>query len=358
MLANASEKYRGLVYPYGRKVDPEPGVPHEIAEGVYWVRFKMPIALDHINIWLLEDGDGWTVVDTCLDIPNARAQWEDLFDNFMGGRPVKRVICTHLHPDHVGLAGWITRRFDSEFWMSREEFLMCRALAGDTGREAPEVAIRFYRGAGFDEAQLEAYRGRFGGFGRAISPLPDSFRRMLNGETFQVNNRYWQPVVGSGHSPEHMSLYCPALKLLISGDQVLPRITPNISVFPTEPKGDTLKDWLNSNARIREQLPDDVLVLPAHEAPFFGLHVRTTQLIEAHERDLDSLYAHLEEPRRAVDCFPALFKREIDSGNIQMATGETLAHLNCLVGRRLALCERDENGVDWYRQKPETAEFE
>jgi glyoxylase-like metal-dependent hydrolase (beta-lactamase superfamily II) len=358
MLDSNSEKYHGLVYPYGRKVSPEPGVPHEIAEGVYWVRFAMPMALDHINIWLLEDGDGWTIVDTCLDIPSAREQWEDLFANFMGGRPVKRVICTHLHPDHVGLAGWITRRFDAELWMSREEFLMCRSLASDTGREAPDVAIRFYRGAGFDEEQLDAYRARFGGFGKAISSLPDSYRRLMNGETILINDRYWQPVVGSGHSPEHMCLYCPALKLLISGDQVLPRITPNVSVFPTEPKGDTLKDWLNSNARIRELLPDDVLVLPSHETPFFGLHVRLTQIIEAHERDLDKLYDLLAEPRRAVDCFVALFKRAIDGSVVQMATGETLAHLNCLVGRRLALSERDEQGVDWYRQKPETAEFE
>ncbi len=358
MLSNESEKYCGLVYPFGQKANPEPGVPHAVAEGVYWVRFSMPMSLDHINLWLLEDGDGWTIIDTCLDIPSAREQWQHLFANFMGGKPVNRVICTHLHPDHVGLAGWITRRFDAELWMSREEFLMCRALASDTGREAPDVAIRFYKAAGFNDAQLDAYRARFGGFGRAISPLPDSFRRLLNNETIRINDRYWQPVVGSGHSPEHMSLYCPALKLLISGDQVLPRITPNISVFPTEPKGDTLKDWLNSNARMREQLPDDVLVLPAHEAPFYGLHVRLTQVIEFHERDLDKLYQHLIEPRRAVECFAPLFKREIDEGVFQMATGETLAHLNCLVGRRMAVVNRDENGVDWYQQKAETAEFE
>lgn len=358
MPEEKSEKVRGLVYPYGAKPEVRPGEPFEVAAGVYWVRFAMPMSLDHINIWLLEDEDGWTVVDTCLDLPAARAQWENLFKDFMQGKPVKRVICTHLHPDHVGLAGHITRRFDAELWMSREEFLMCRSLAGDTGREAPDVAIRFYRAAGFDEEQLNAYRQRFGGFGRAISTLPDSFYRLKDGETIRINNRYWQLVVGSGHSPEHMCLYCAALKLLISGDQVLPRITPNVSVFPTEPRGDTLKDWLQSNARIRDQLPDDVLVLPAHEAPFYGLHVRLTQIIETHERDLDNLFDWLQEPRRAVDCFPALFKRKIDGGVIQMATGETLAHLNCLLGRRRIQRERDANGVDWYTRKPETAEFD
>lgn len=358
MLVKDSEIVRGLKYPYGRKAAPQPGQPQQIADGVYWVRFSMPMVLDHINIWLLEDGDGWTVVDSCLDLPAAREQWQELFAGFMAGRPVKRVICTHMHPDHVGLAGWITQRFDAELWMSREEFLMCRSLVNDTGREAPEAAIRFYRGAGFNDNQLEDYRQRFGGFGMAISALPDSYRRLIDHETIRINDRYWQPVVGSGHSPEHMCLYCPSLKLLISGDQVLPRITPNVSVFPTEPKGDTLKDWLNSSARIREQLPDDVLVLPSHQAPFYGLHVRLNQIIDAHERGLDNLHRHLAEPRRAVDCFGTLFRRTIDDGVLQMAIGETLAHLNCLIGRRLAGCERDEHGVDWYSQREGTAAHE
>jgi glyoxylase-like metal-dependent hydrolase (beta-lactamase superfamily II) len=357
-LEKNSETVRGLVYPFGKKANPPPGEVVLVAEGVYWVRFSMPMSLDHINLWLLEDGDGWTIVDTCLNIPSAREQWETLFEGFMQGKPVKRVICTHLHPDHVGLAGWICERFDCELWMAREEFLMCRALVGDTGRPAPEVALRFYRAAGFNEAQLEAYRKRFGRFGSAVSCLPDSYRRLQGGETIRIDERYWQLVVGSGHSPEHMALYCPALKLLISGDQILPRITPNVSVFPTEPRGDTLKDWLNSNTRIRESLPDDVLVLPAHEAPFYGLHVRLTQIIESHERDLDNLYAHLAEPRRAVDCFTALFKREITENSIQLAAGETLAHLNCLIGRRLVQCERDADGVDWYIQKADIFEDE
>jgi glyoxylase-like metal-dependent hydrolase (beta-lactamase superfamily II) len=220
------------------------------------------------------------------------------------------------------------------------------------------VAIRFYRAAGFSEAQLQDYRSRFGNFGRAVSALPDSFYRLKDGDTIQINDRYWQMVGGSGHSPEHISLYCPALKLFISGDQVLPRITPNVSVFPTEPKGDTLKEWLNANARIRSKIPDDVLVLPAHEAPFYGLHVRLTQVIESHERDLDKLYELLGQPCRVVDTFPALFRREIDDGLIQMATGEALAHLNCLIGRRLIQVERDEHGVDSYVQKPDTAYFD
>ena len=358
MLQSKPLVYRGLNYPWGRDQVPQSAEPEQVADGVWWARFPMPMSLDHINIWLLEDDAGWTVVDTCLDLPDSRAVWESLFSGFLKNKPIHRVICTHMHPDHVGLAGWLVERFNGELWISREEFLMCRALASDTGREAPEVAIRFYRAAGYDEEQLDTYRKKFGNFGKAIHALPDSIRRLVDGETIQINGRYWQIMVGSGHSPEHVCLYCPALKLLISGDQVLPKITSNVSVFPTEPLGDPLKEWLRSCARLREKLPDDLLVLPAHESPFFGLHVRLTQLIEAHERDLDQLYDHLDTPKRAVDCYPALFKRKIDAGMAGLATGEALAHLNCLLGRRRVRCERDEHGVDWYIQKPETAEFD
>jgi glyoxylase-like metal-dependent hydrolase (beta-lactamase superfamily II) len=358
MLPDTPEIYRGLTYPWGRQVDPEPGVPEQVAPGVYWLRFPMPMSLDHINLWLLEDGEGWTVVDTCLDLPASRQLWENLFSGFLGGRPVTRVICTHMHPDHVGLAGWLVQHFDSELWMTRDEFLMCRALVADTGRPAPEVAIRFYRAAGYTEEQLQAYREMFGNFGKAVSPLPDSYRRLVDRETLTIGGHYWQVIVGSGHSPEHACLYCPAHKLLISGDQVLPRITPNVSVFPNEPHGDPLGDWLNSCNRIRTMLPDDLLVLPAHEAPFYGLHTRLTQMIESHKRDLATLYDFLDQPKRAVDCFPALFKRKLEGHHFGLATGETLAHLNCLLRRRQARYEVDGEGVKWYQQLPEGAAFD
>lgn len=358
MLVDNPEIYRGLNYPWGRSIDPEPGVPEQIADGVYWVRFPMPMSLDHINLWLLEDDDGWTVVDTCLGLDNAKAIWEQLFVGFMQGKPVQRVICTHMHPDHVGLAGWLTERFDCALWMSREEFLMCRAMVNDTGKEVPEAALRFYRAAGFNPEQLQRYRERFGQFGMAVSKLPANFRRLVDRETISINGRYWQIIVGSGHSPEHACLYCPGLKLIIAGDQILPRITPNVSVFPTEPEGNPLAEWLRSSARIRQLLPDDLLVLPAHEAPFQGLHIRLTQIIDSHQRDLEKLYEFLEQPLRAVDCFPALFNREISGDNFMLATGETLAHLNYLLGTRQIKRWRDDQGVDWYQQLPDCVAFD
>jgi glyoxylase-like metal-dependent hydrolase (beta-lactamase superfamily II) len=355
MLPETHEIYRGLQYPFGREIDPPPGEPQAIADGVYWVRFPMPMSLDHINLWLLEDGPGWTIVDTCLALPRAKALWEQLFEGFMAGRPVTRVICTHMHPDHVGLAGWICERFDCALWMSLAEYLTCRTLVADTGREAPQVALDFYRRAGYTEAQLENYRQRFGFFGKAVSPLPDSYRRLLDMETLSIGGRYWQVVMGSGHSPEHACLYCPSLKLLIAGDQVLPRITPNVSVFPTEPEGDPLKAWLYSSGRLRERLPEDLLVLPSHEAPFLGLHTRLSQIIDGHQRDLEKLITHLAEPRRAVDCFAALFNREIGDRDLGLATGETLAHLNCLLGQRRIRRSLDDDDVYRYLQDPDSA---
>lgn len=348
------EFYRGLQYPFGRKASPPAGELKPIAEGVYWARFPMPMALDHINLWLLEDAAGWTVVDTGLALAETREIWAALFDGALGGRPLTRVICTHMHPDHVGLAGWLCERFGCDLWMSRAEYFMCRSLVADTGRAAPRAALDFYRRAGYSEDQLEHYRQRFGFFGQAVSPLPERYRRLVDLQTLNIGGRYWQLMEGSGHSPEHICLYCPALKLLISGDQVLPRITPNVSVFPTEPEGDPLKDWLRSSARLRERLPEGLLVLPSHEAPFVGLHTRLSQLLEGHKADLNALFEHLHQPRRAVDCFVALFQRDIDSASLGLATGETLAHLHCLLGRRRIRRRQDQDGVYWYVQEPDT----
>ena len=358
MNSEQSETYRGLTYPFGRGARPAPGEAQRIAEGVYWLRFPMPMSLDHINLWLLEDGDGWTVVDTCLAMPRSRDVWEAVFSGVMQGRPLTRVICTHMHPDHVGLAGWLCERFGCALWMSRSEYLTCRNLVADTGREAPQAAIEFYRRAGYSEESLETYRARFGSFGRAVSPLPDSYRRLEDLETLEIGGRYWQVIVGSGHSPEHVCLYCPALKLLISGDQILPRITSNVSVFPTEPEGDPLKAWLNSCARLRGKLPGDLLVLPAHEVPFYGLHTRLSQLINGHQKDLRQLFDLLAEPRRATECFSVLFKGEIGAGQLGLAVGETLAHLNCLLGRRHIHRFLESDGVYRYVQNPDTVDPE
>ncbi len=349
-----------ITYPFGLKQAPEPGKTIEIASGIHWLRMPLPYTLDHINLYLIEDGDGWVIVDTGVNTSMVRDIWEQHFAGTMAGRPVTKVIVTHLHPDHVGLAGWLCRRFGVELWMSRTDYLMCRNLVLDTGTEAPEEGVRFYREAGFNDKQIEKYKRRFGGFGSHVSPLPPSFRRLVADQEIEIGGRTWRTVEGRGHAPEHMCLWCPEAGVLLSGDQVLPRISSNISVHPTEPQADPLTDWLESCARIRDQLPADTFVGPAHNEPFFGLRVRLQDLIDEHEEDLGKLETMLAEPRRANDVFSALFRRPITDDLVHMATGESVAHLNCLMERGIARRFIAEDGIARYVQAtdPEATQAE
>ncbi|MFZ5718956.1 MAG: MBL fold metallo-hydrolase [Pseudomonadota bacterium] len=336
-----------LTYPFEHA--PKIGEAVDVAPGVKWLRMPLGGSLAWINVWAIADGDGWAIVDTGISGLETRNAWRAALKGPLEGKPVTRVFVTHMHPDHIGMAGYLTRKFDARLWITRLEFVTCRSLAADTGREAPEDAVTFFRGAGWDEEALEAYKAKFGGFGRGLYTLPDSFRRISDGEEIRIGDHVWRVVVGSGHSPEHGSLYCPDLKLMISGDQVLPKISSNVSVFPTEPDGDPLTDWLTSLKAIKARVPDEVLVLPAHNDPFHGLHARIDHLVGGHERGLTRLKALIAEPKRVVDVFHVLFRRKIDENLLGLATGESLAHLNCLIARGQAVRERDGNGVDWYR---------
>lgn len=339
-----------LDYPFETGPEVGTGETRDAAPGVKWLRMPVGGGLQFINVWALEDGEGWAVVDTGLQTRETAQAWRTAFKEGLEGRPITRVIVTHLHPDHIGLAGWMTRKFQCRLWMTRLEYLQCRMLVADTGREAPEDGLNFYKAAGWDEDAIENYRTRFGGFGKAIYQLPDSYRRLDDGEEFRIGAHTWRVVTGNGHSPDHACLYCPELKLLISGDQVLPRISSNVSVFPTEPDADPLLDWMSSCAKVKAAVPDDVLVLPAHNDPFHGLHARLDHLINGHERSLGRLEKLLSsEPKRVIDVFGALFARAIGPELLGMATGEGLAHINCLIERGRAVAEADEHGVVWYR---------
>ncbi len=336
-----------LTYPF--EAGPASGEAIDVAPGVKWLRMPLGGSLAFINVWAIEDGDGWAIVDTGIASPDTAKAWRAGIAGPLEGRPVTRVFVTHMHPDHIGMAGWLTRKFQCRLWITRLEFLMCRSLAADTGREAPADAMTFYKAAGWDEEALETYRSKFGGFGRGLHALPDSFQRLSDGDTVRIGEHDWQVVVGSGHSPEHACLWCPDLKLMISGDQVLPKISSNVAVFPTEPEADPLAEWMGSLRRIKGRVPDDVLVLPAHNDPFHGLHARIDHLVGGHERGLTRLRQVLAEPKRAVDVFHVLFRRRIDAGLLGLATGESLAHLNHLLATGQAIRERDASGVDWYR---------
>jgi glyoxylase-like metal-dependent hydrolase (beta-lactamase superfamily II) len=339
-----------LVYPF--EAPPAPGQTFEVAPGVLWLRMPLPFALDHINLWALDDRDGWAVVDTGIRSEETAAAWRALFAGAADKRPLTRVFVTHMHPDHIGMAGWLTRKFKCRLWITRLEYLNCRVLVSDTGRDAPPEGVDFYRRAGWSDAAVETYGARFGNFGKHIHCLPDSFRRMQDGEEIPIGAHCWRVVTGTGHSPEHACLYCPDLKVLISGDQVLPRISSNVSVHPIEPDADPMRDWLQSLAKLKREVPDDVLVLPSHNECFRGLHARLDALSQGQARALERLRRALAEPKRAIDVFGALFGRAIGESNVPllgMATGEAVACLNYLVGRGEARRDTDERGVAWYR---------
>lgn len=339
-----------LEYPFDST--PETGETLEVLPGVHWVRMPLPFSLKWINLWLIDDGEkGWTIVDTGMPLPDTKAAWRQIFEDRLDGRPVWRIIVTHMHPDHVGNAGWLSRKFPgAQLWMSQLEYLTCRMLVADTGREAPQAGIDFYRAAGWTDEQIDTYRGKFGGFGRGVSQMPDAYHRLMDGDEFELGGHIWRVVVGSGHSPEHACLYSHTLNAMISGDQLLPRISSNVSVHPTEPAANPLKDWIDSCLKLRAILPADALILPAHNEPFRGAHTRLDHLVRGHETGLKRLKQRLaESPRRVVDVFPSLFGRKITDDVLSMATGEALAHLRCLVARGEAAVTADVDGVDWYR---------
>lgn len=341
----APTRHRGLDYPFGERV-PAPGELIEVAQGVYWARMPVPGSLNHINVWAVDDADGVAIVDTGLALDPSKDAWHAIFDGPLAGRTVTRIIVTHMHPDHLGLAGWLTRKFSAQLWMTRGEYLTARLLIADARAEPPEDVRAMWRGAGWsDEKIAAAFAKGWGNFARAVHRVPDGYVRVQAGDRIGA----WQAVIGSGHSPEHLCLIDEERRVMISGDQVLPRISSNVSLTALEPDGDPLGEWLESLARFRRDLPEDLLVLPAHGSPFTGLHTRLDALIDGHRKQLERLEQRLHEaPRRAVDCFGVMFAREIDDKLLGMATGETLAHLRYLELNGRAVREvRD--GIWWWR---------
>ena len=330
---------------------PDPGTFVQAVPGFYWLRMPLPFPLAHINLWLLDDGDGFSIVDCGVNDDNTHEIWRQTISAVTRGASLNRVLVTHMHPDHVGSAGWLCEAFETDLWMSREEYLLCRVLTADTGREAPDAGVTFYRAAGFPDAALDRYQKMFGMFGRLVAPMPESYIRLQDGDVIELGASQFEIVVGRGHSPEHACLFDAERNLLIAGDQVLPNISSNVSVFPTEPRANPLADWLDSLRRLKTRLPDDVLVFPAHGRPFRNVQKRLDQLIQEHEDGLESLLSLCREPKRAIDTFPALFRAPIRDSGLIMATGESLAHLNYLIAAGELECQRDASGVDWYRSR-------
>lgn len=326
-----------LDYPFG-DVLPEPGTVHQVAPGLLWLRMGLPFALNHINLWLLEDEyetetgpvRGWTAIDCGIATDATRASWEAIFATQLRGLPIVRVIATHCHPDHIGLADWLCQRWQAPLWMTTGEYTFARMMSASLpGVDGTAMLPHFQRHGLTDPAMLEKLQGRKNYYQTLVPSVPPSYRRLQDNQAFRIGRHSWRVITGFGHAPEHAALYCADLNVLISGDMVLPRISTNVSVFAIEPEANSVQQYLDSLKKYGD-LPDDTLVLPSHGKPFRGLHTRITQLCDHHAARLEEVVDACRTPQSAADIVPIMFPRELDSHQITFALGEALAHLHML----------------------------
>lgn len=330
----ANELEKKLHYPLGDRL-PATGTAVTVAPGVKWIRMALPFALNHINLWLLRDEidgqPGWSVVDCCISIDEAKAQWEQVFTNELEGLPILRVIVTHMHPDHIGLAHWLCERWQVRLWISATDYTMARiGTEGPTGFGGDSAALFFAAHGLNDPDTVAKVKGRSNYFPALVPSVPRQYRRMMDGDTLTIGGRPWACISGYGHAPEHISLYCGELKVLIGGDMMLPRISTNVSVYDQEPESNPLKQFLDSIDKFRA-LDARTLTLPAHGKPFTGLFERIQQLHDHHrDRLAEVMQACTARSCSAADMLPVLFKRTLDLHQTTFAMGESIAHLHAL----------------------------
>jgi len=326
MDAEVSAPRTRVLYPFPEL--PGAGTALAVAPGVHWVRMPLPFQLDHINLWLLEDSGGWTMVDCGIGDERTRQLWEAVLRAFPR---ITRVVLTHYHPDHAGNAAWACGRFGVELWTTQGEYLTAHAVRAAAAGYTSEAVLEVFARNGLPAERRAAMSGGGNRYARFVPDFPHAYRRVLDGERIRIGGRDWRVIVGYGHAPEHMSLYCPEANVLISGDMLLSTISTNVSVWSVDPEGDPLRLFLDSVRRYRE-LPADVLVLPSHGKPFRGAHLRVEQLQEHHDARFAELLGALASsgPRSAADVMPVLFPRALDAHQTYFAMGEAIAHLHCL----------------------------
>lgn len=331
-----------LAYPFA--TPPGEGEALPVADGILWLRLPLPMALNHVNIYALDDGAGWMIVDTGLASRRSKAIWEQLLAGPLEGRPVTRVILTHHHPDHVGLAGWFQAQ-GAELLATRTAWLFARMLTLDVQDRPTSQAQTFYRRAGLSKVALAEREGeRPFNFADVVDPMPPGFTRLVEGSRLIAAGRNWVVRLGQGHAPDHATLWSDD-GIVLGGDQFLPGISANIGVYPTEPEADPLTEWLESCRAFIPLAQETQLVLPGHQLPFTGLPQRLAQMIDGHDIALNQLLAHLATPKVAVDCFPPLFRRSIGPAEFTLALVETIAHLNCLKSRGQVRCALSSEGA-------------
>jgi glyoxylase-like metal-dependent hydrolase (beta-lactamase superfamily II) len=326
-----------LDYPFADRL-PAPGSAVEVAPGVLWIRMGLPFALDHINLWLIEDRfdsiagpvRGWTVIDCGIANDATRASWETIFATQLRGLPIVRVIATHCHPDHVGLAHWLCERWNAPLWMTAGEYGFARMMSASLpGVDGTAAIPHFQRHGLTDPLMLEQLQGRKSYYPTLVPAVPVAYTRLQDGQSLRIGDSNWRVITGFGHAPEHAALFCADLGLLVSGDMVLPRISTNVSVFAVEPEANPVQQYLDS-LRKYTSLPTETLVLPSHGKPFRGLHTRIDQLTEHHAARLAEVMLACATPQSAADIVPLMFRRPLDAHQLSFALGEALAHLHQL----------------------------
>jgi glyoxylase-like metal-dependent hydrolase (beta-lactamase superfamily II) len=330
---------------------PAAGEAITLAPGVLWMRLPLPMALDHVNVYALDDGDGWTIIDTGFSTKKTKAIWEDLLAGPLQNRPINRLIVTHHHPDHVGLAGWFIAK-GATLSMPRTGWLQARMLTLDVQEVAAPEALAFYKSAGMDADRLaRRAKERPFNFADCVDPIPLGFHRLRDGDTISFGQRTWDIRMGDGHAPEHATFWSRDDNLVIGGDQLLLSISPNLGVYPTEPEADPVQDWITSCEHFQQFATPDQLILAGHKLPYTGLPKRLEQMISNHHEALTRLLAYLDTPKTAADCFAPLFKRKIDDGTYGLALVEAVAHLNHLHQTGLVSRVQNDAGAWVYKAK-------
>lgn len=330
---------------------PAEGEAIELAEGVLWMRMPLPMRLDHVNVYALDDGDSWTVIDTGFNSKQGRAIWGKLMAGPLQGKPISRVLVTHHHPDHVGMAGWLQSDHGAELWSTRTAWLFSRMLTLDVQQVFPEETLAFYRAAGMDRAFYDKRKlERPFNFADVVAPMPLGFQRIKQDDVLTIGGRRWAVHIGHGHAPEHATLWSLDDDLVISGDQIIAGISSNLGVYATEPEADPVGDWLESCERLGSLAEDRHFVLPGHKLPFYGLPKRMMQLVDNHHSALIRLEKYLHEPKTAAECFSPLFKRSIGEGEYGLALVESYGHLNHLhQNGKVARDRREDEAWIWRR---------
>ncbi len=330
-----------LHYPFSQP--PEPQRTLTVAPGVRWLRMALPFALDHINLWLLEDGEGWTLVDCGIGLPQGRRAWEQVIATELQGKPLRRIVVTHYHPDHIGQAGWLSEYFSAPVYMTAGEWALASELHArsdaDAGARQAELFIRH----GLDRERAKAIRERGNSYRPLIERLPREVEIIREGDVLRIGEDDWRVMIGRGHAPEHAMLYCAARDLLIAGDQILPTISSNVSVGANE-ADDPLADFIDSLQRLAK-LPAATRVLPAHGLVFEGVPARAAALIEHHRQHFARIVSACAEPKAAAELLTVMFRRELDLHTLMFGMGETIAHLQHMTRKGMLVCHEGEDGV-------------